>query len=367
MQTIEQVRASYEATAGREFQASGRYAVVSCTMKEGRGGMFAIVELRDPSGSLVARCFDAACLERLSTTPAIDVRLRVGEYNGAISAVVQSFESAQLSEQEVLRYAGLDPEAHALRMAQVRTWLDECDGTVYGDVLHEIFDDERTWRQFCMAPAAVRMHHAEPGGLVRHICEVGRAGLALLDSLEPIGEAAYDRAYFLAGVLLHDIGKIDTYTAPPTISYTAQGQLVEHQIYSVVRLAKACAARGVPSSIEARLIHIVEQAHGAYRHAEWQDPLGVEAKALAAADYYSSRLGVSDKERRSHDALDRLIASDSAAAAATAAAAAGSSNLELPAPAMAAQRTTAEQGPALAAPGMNGNGPAGAVEAPGLF
>ena len=42
-----------------------------------------------------------------------------------------------------------------------------------------------------MAPAAVRLHHAEPGGLVRHLVEVGSAGLALLD---PMGKPAGGQA-----------------------------------------------------------------------------------------------------------------------------------------------------------------------------
>jgi 3'-5' exoribonuclease len=314
VQTIEQVRSTYAASNGREFQCGGRFAIVNCQRKQGKAGEFAVLELRDPTGSLTARCFDSALVEALDQATAVDARLRVSEFNGGISAVLQAFEPVQLDADEVLRYAGLDADAHAARIQQVQAWLDECDGTVYGDVLRAVFADEpTTWARFTMAPAAVRMHHAEPGGLVRHICEVGRAGLALLESLE---NTRFDRAYFIAGVLLHDIGKLDTYTAPPTIAYTAQGQLVEHQIYSTVRIARACTKLDVPASIQARLIHIVEQAHGAYRHAEWQDPLGVEAKALATADYFSSRLGVTDKEQRSADALDQLIASDSAAAAA---------------------------------------------------
>ena len=158
-----------------------------------------------------------------------------------------------------------------------------------------------------MAAAAVRMHHAEPGGLVRHLVEVGTAGLALLDSLGH----PYDRAYFLAGVFLHDIGKLDTYTAPPTIAYSAQGQVVEHQVFSTFRLGKACAKVQVPAAIEARLIHMIEQAHGAFRHAEWQDPVGVEVKSLATADFHSARLGATDKEVRAQDALDTLFAAAS--------------------------------------------------------
>lgn len=302
--TVEQIRSEYEESSGRSFFTEGRFAVVNCTFKESKNGnRFATVELRDETGSLTARCFDAALVDGLANAGAIDARMKVEEFNSSMSCIINVYDIAQLSVEDVLRLGGLDPEVHAQRVATLKEWLAQCDGTVYGDVLQSCLSDPEVWESFCLAPAAVRLHHAEPGGLVRHLVEVGSAGLALLDSTQQ----EYDRPYFLAGVFLHDIGKLDTYTMPPTISYTAQGLMGEHQIWSTFRLAKACASVGAPKSIEARLLHIIEQAHGAYKHAEWQDALGVEAKALAAADFFSSRLGQTEKERKTQDALDLLL------------------------------------------------------------
>lgn len=304
--TVEQIRAEYEASGGRDAHVEGRFAVVNCSFRDGKRGRFATVELRDGTGTFTARCFEEALLAQIDSAGAVDARLRVSEFNGAMSAIMLAWDRADLDGDDVLRLAGLDPEAHARRVEVLEGWLTECDASPWGSILRALFADAASWHAFCRAPAAVRLHHAEPGGLVRHLVEVGTAGLALLDS----SACPYDRHYFLAGVFLHDIGKLDTYTLPPTIAYTAQGQMGEHQVWSTFRLGKACVRAGASASIESRLVHIIEQAHGAYRHAEWQDPVGIEAKALATADYFSSRLGVTEKERRAQDLLDRLLAGD---------------------------------------------------------
>jgi 3'-5' exoribonuclease len=304
--TVEQIRSRYSASGGAPFRIEGRFAVVNCTFKDGRNGRFATVELRDGTGSFTARCFDAALAEGLADAGAIDARLKVDAFNNSMSCIIEAYDVAELSNDDVLRLGGLDPDAHAARVTQLEQWLAECDATSYGPVLRACLAPEGTWEALCMAPAAVRLHHAEPGGLVRHLVEVGRAGLALLESTG----ASFDRGYFLAGVFLHDLGKLDTYTLPPTIAYTAHGQMGEHQIWSTFRLAKACEAAGASRSLEARLVHIIEQAHGSHRHAEWQDPVGVEPKALAAADLFSSRLGITEKEQRAQDLLDSLLANE---------------------------------------------------------
>ncbi len=305
MPTVEEIRSAYADNPADQL-VEGRFVVVGSQLRDGRNGQFAVVELRDPTGALTARAFDAELVELVGSASAIDATLRVGTFNGNMSTVIQRGTAAELDEQELLRFAGLDVDVHAGRVAEVRGWLEECSGTPWGDVLDAAFAGD-VWRRFAIAPAAVKMHHAEAGGLVRHVVEVGRAGLALLESTG----ADYDRAYFLAGVLLHDIGKVDTYTEPPEIAYTAEGQLGEHQVWSTFRTGKACAAAGASRQVEARLVHIIEQAHGAYRHAEWQDPVGIEVKALASADYFSSRLGQTERERRAATALDALDGPDS--------------------------------------------------------
>lgn len=300
--TIEQIHVAHAADPARELRTPGSFAVASVTQKDGRSGAFAVVELRDSTGQLTARCFNDGAVEALKAAGgAINCRLKISSYQGAISAIIQDFEAVELSREELLVFAGLDREKHALHTGQLEKWRDDVKLSPFGPVIENLLAGD-AWDELCVAGGAVRMHHASPGGLAQHLFEVGRAGLAMLQSTG----MDFDPAYFLAGLFAHDIGKLDTYSAPPTIAWTAHGQLAEHQVLSVFRLGKACAAAGVSPAIEARLIHIVEQAHGEHRHAQWQDPVGIEAKALACADQFSANLHPTDRERQAQGLLDDI-------------------------------------------------------------
>ena len=70
-------------------------------------------------------------------------------------------------------------------------------------LLTVIFDDGDIARRFRIAPAAKNVHHAYLGGLVEHVlsmCSLARATAPLYRDV--------DLDLLLAGVLLHDIGKV---------------------------------------------------------------------------------------------------------------------------------------------------------------
>jgi 23S rRNA maturation-related 3'-5' exoribonuclease YhaM len=299
--TIEQIHAAYDRAAGRELKTAGRFAVTGVARKNGKNGEFAIVSLSDPTGSLTALCFaDGAC-DELLVIGAIDCHLAISTYQDKMSCKLGAFRKAELTDDEVLAFAGLDVDEHKARVEQIQQWVAELEGTEYLPVIEALLP-AATWDQLLLAPGAVKMHHAEPGGLVKHLVEVGSVGLAMLGATG----MAHDRAYFIAGLLLHDIGKLDTYSAPPTITYTAQGQMAEHQVFSMLRLGKALAQVDASPALEAKLVHIIEQAHGEHRHASWQDPIGIECKALACADQFSANLHPTERETQAQGLLDSL-------------------------------------------------------------
>ena len=70
-----------------------------------------------------------------------------------------------------------------------------------------------TWERFRCAPAAKRYHQAYEHGLLEHSLSVAQGVSAISATF-----AGIDRDVAVAGALLHDIGKLDAYTADPMAS-----------------------------------------------------------------------------------------------------------------------------------------------------
>ena len=118
-------------------------------------------------------------------------------------------------------------------------------------------------RAFCKAPAGVRMHHAYLGGLLEHVVTL----LDVADRIAPL-YPELDRDLLLAGIFLHDIGKVRELAYDRSFAYTDEGQLTGHIVMGIEMLsekvAKAQELTGEPFPRELlwRLKHMIASHHG---------------------------------------------------------------------------------------------------------
>ena len=95
-------------------------------------------------------------------------------------------------------------------------------------LLEAIFADEAIALAFRTAPAAKSVHHAWLGGLIEHVlslCHLAKFTAAHYPDI--------DFDLLLAGVILHDIGKIRELTYARSFGYTTEGQLLGHIVIGV--------------------------------------------------------------------------------------------------------------------------------------
>ena len=181
--------------------------------------------------------------------------------------------------------------------AQMEADLRDLVGTVQSPHLRALLDAvlgprSDTWRRFRDAPAAKRYHQAYRHGLLEHSLTVAQSVSAIAANFPGI-----DRDVAVCGALLHDVGKLDAYTADPlAIDLTDAGKLqgeISLGYYRVRRLIEDLP--GFPQELAAAVLHIILSHHGALEHGSPVVPCTREATLVHMIDNLGGRLGSFDR------------------------------------------------------------------------
>lgn len=165
-------------------------------------------------------------------------------------------------------------------------WRKEIRRPRLAKVLSLFFDDPDFRSRFELCPAATAGHHAELGGLLRHVTEVASIGRA-------IGRACRaDQELVLAGALLHDIGKLESYTWDGAFGTTECGALLGHVVLGVLMLDRRVAEEAVSPCTDEELMileHMILSHHGRLEFGAAVQPMTLEAEILHYADNASAK------------------------------------------------------------------------------
>src|SRR5215216_3400498 len=184
-----------------------------------------------------------------------------------------------------------------LTAAQMESDLRDLIATIQNRHLRGLLDavlgpGSETWPRFRDAPAAKRYHQAYPHGLLEHSLTVAQSVSSISATFPGI-----DRDVAVTGALLHDIGKLDAYTADPlAIDLTDAGKLqgeIPLGYYRVRRLIEELP--GFPQELAAAVLHIILSHHGALAHGSPVVPCTREATLVHMIDNLGGRLGSFDR------------------------------------------------------------------------
>jgi 3'-5' exoribonuclease len=153
-------------------------------------------------------------------------------------------------------------------------------------LVEALLDDEEVARRFRRAPAAKQIHHAYLGGLLEHVlslCALARVAAAHYPKID------YD--LLLAGVLLHDIGKIYELNYERGFSYSDDGQLLGH--IAIAQRMVAEKLRGLPdfpARLRSLVEHMILSHHGQLEFGSPKLPQFPEALLLHYLDDMDSKM-----------------------------------------------------------------------------
>ena len=261
------------------------------------GSEFLKLTLADRTGSVTAMVWDGVAQARDLCHPGTAVRV-LGRY-----AVSQRY-GAQITVRAMRPPAPGSFDADELldgppRSAELMERdLREIVATVRNPHLRALLDrffaeGSETWRLYRTAPAAKFFHQAYRHGLLEHSLSVAQAVGAISATFPGV-----DRDLAVTGALLHDIGKLEAYTAEPTtaIDLTDDGRLhgeIPLGYYRVRRAIEDIA--GFPPTLARALGHIILSHHGSLAHGSPVVPCTREATLVHMIDNLGGRLGSFDR------------------------------------------------------------------------
>lgn len=259
------------------------------------GSLYVHAVLADRTGQMVARMWNATqkLYDSMPEGGLLHLQGRVDSYKGRPQFIIEGIRSVQdgsVDPSDFLPTTSLDVDKMWERTKQILRTIENADLKA---LLARFVNDPQFESGFKRAPAATQHHHAYLGGLLEHTLNL--LELALLAAPRYPGVS---RDLLLAGLFLHDAGKVWELAYATNIAYTNEGNLLGHLVQGTLEVDRAARAlereqgRPFPPAIETALKHIILAHHGRYEFGSPRLPATPEAVMIHYLDNLDAKLNM---------------------------------------------------------------------------
>jgi 3'-5' exoribonuclease len=270
------------------------YLVTDKQLRANRNGnLFLQVELRDRTGSISGRLWNAGehLFRSFEEGDFLQVKGKVQLFQGALQMILSHIERVETEKVDLADFLPHTEQDITKLWERLRSILFRMGNPHLKGLVECFLMDEEFRAGFCKAPAGIRNHHAYLGGLLEHVVTL----LDAADRLLPL-YPDLDRDLLLTGVFLHDIGKVRELSYGRVFAYTDEGQLIGHIVIGVEMLNEKAArvpdltGEPFPRELLWRLKHMILSHHGAYEFGSPKLPMTPEAIALHHLDNLDAKV-----------------------------------------------------------------------------
>lgn len=259
------------------------------------GSLYIHAVLADASGQVVARLWQASqeLYDSMPEGGLLHVRGRVDSYRGNRQFIIEGIRAVEpgtFDPADFLPAGREDPDALWDRIKAILRSIRHRDLLA---LVGKFANDEAFVTAFKRAPAAVQMHHAYLGGLIEHTCNL----LRLAEVVCPLYPQV-SRDLVLAGIFLHDVGKVRELACATNFEYTNEGQLLGHIVQCVLWIHDKCrelereTGQAFPADVEMALKHLILAHHGKYEFGSPRLPATAEAILVHYLDNLDAKLAM---------------------------------------------------------------------------
>ncbi len=257
------------------------------------GNPFLAVELGDKTGSFNCNCFsDNPAFEffkALKEGAIVRIEAKVDYYQNRLSPRLLRAEeiiAEQLAGSPLMaNLVETAPEEADKLWAEFQEHIAAITHAELRATVQAVFDE--IGEQFRNAPAAIAMHHAYRHGLLEHTCHMARACRALLPLYPEV-----DADLALAGILVHDIGKVIEYQGDLVTSRSRKGILQGHVVLGYQLVRKAGLKARLNADLLERLEHIILSHQGELEWGAAAIAATPEAVFIAKIDDLDAKMGM---------------------------------------------------------------------------
>ncbi|MDO5491945.1 MAG: HD domain-containing protein [Bacillota bacterium] len=230
---------------------------------------------------------EAVGLQRITPNSVIKVRALVTEWNGMrqlrISRIRMTGPQDTIDMNDYIKAAPEDPQAmYDYIRERAEAFADPDLRCLCTEVLSQRRD------KLMYYPAAQKNHHAEMAGLLYHVKR-------MLMTAEKVCEVYtnLDRELLMAGVILHDIEKIDEIESNElgiSPGYSFEGKMLGHLVLGVREIEKTAERLGLPREKTVMLEHMMLSHHYEPEFGSPKKPLFPEAEMLHYLDMIDAKM-----------------------------------------------------------------------------
>jgi len=270
------------------------YLVTDKQLRANRNGnLYLQLEVRDRTGAISARLWNAGehLFRSFETGDFLQIKGKVQLFQGALQMILSHLDRVEAEKIDLADFLPHTEHDVSKLLERLRSMLLRLANPHLHGLMECFLMDDQLMAGFCQAPAGVRNHHAYIGGLLEHVVTL----LDASDRLVPL-YPELDRDLLLAGVFLHDIGKVRELSYARAFAYTDEGQLLGHLIIGIEmvneKVVKVPDLTGEPFPPELllRLKHMILSHHGSYEFGSPRLPMTPEAIALHYLDNLDAKV-----------------------------------------------------------------------------
>ncbi|MBE0660728.1 MAG: HD domain-containing protein [Bryobacteraceae bacterium] len=270
-------------------QITGLFLVQSKEVRQKKTGEpYLSMQLIDRTGDIDAKMWDgvAEIMESFSRDDFVRVKGETQLYQNRLQLTVHRIQKVDEREVDLADFLPASKQDPELMMAELLGYVGEMKNPHIKALMEAILGDAKICAQYKKAPAAKTIHHAWLGGLLEHVISLAR-----LARLTAAHYTNIDPDLMMAGVILHDIGKVDELHYERSFGYSSEGQLLGHMQIALRMISeKVAGLPGFPVKLRNLLEHLVISHHGQLEFGSPKLPSFPEALLLHHLDNMDSKM-----------------------------------------------------------------------------